>query len=114
MGSDGFNRILTGFYIFSPVGVRLAPLKRRDFKEFRPDFSRILTRLSPDFNRIPWNLVKICLKERMLDPLLSRPHLPGADLRRVLENAFKKVLRGVLQRRLAMGFTGRKGFEKGS
>ena len=39
MGSDGFNRILTGFYFFSPAGVRLVPLKTRDFKGFH----RILT-----------------------------------------------------------------------
>ena len=34
MGSDGLNRIVTGFYFFSPVGVRLAPLKTHDFKGF--------------------------------------------------------------------------------
>ena len=38
-GSDGFNRILTRLYFFSPVGVRLVPLKTHDFK----DFDRILT-----------------------------------------------------------------------
>ena len=32
MGSDGLNRILTGFYFFDPAGVRLVPLKTRDFK----------------------------------------------------------------------------------
>ena len=30
MGSDRFNQILTGFYFFDPVGVRLAPLKSHD------------------------------------------------------------------------------------
>ena len=44
MGSDGFNRISTGFYLFSPVGVRLVPSKTHVFKGFRPDFNRILTR----------------------------------------------------------------------
>ena len=34
MGSDGFNRILTGLYFFSPVGVRLVPLRTHDFKGF--------------------------------------------------------------------------------
>ena len=34
-------------------------------------------------------------------------------LRRVLEIAFEKVLRRVLRRRLAVGFRGRKGSEKG-
>ena len=45
MGSDGFNRILTGLYFFDTAGVRLVPLKTRDFKGFPPDFSRILTGL---------------------------------------------------------------------
>ena len=45
MGSDGFNRILAGLYFFSPVRVRLVPLKTHDFKGFRPDFNRILTGL---------------------------------------------------------------------
>ena len=70
MGSDGFNRILTGiltgFYLLDPARVRPVPSKTHDFKGFRPDF-----------NRIPWNLVKIWLK--LLDPLLGRPHLSGAD-----------------------------------
>ena len=35
-------------------------------------------------------------------------------LRRVLETAFEKVLRRVLRRRLAVGFKGKKGSEKGS
>ena len=61
-GVGQFSRILTGFYFFRPVGVRLVPLKTHDFKGFRPDFSRILTGLSPDFNRIPWNLVTIWLQ----------------------------------------------------
>ena len=34
MGSDGLIRILTGLYFFSPVGVRLVPLKTHDFKGF--------------------------------------------------------------------------------
>ena len=70
-GVDGFNRILTRFYFFSPVGVRLAPLKTHDFKSF-----------PPDFNRIPWSLVKIWLKTELLDPLLGQPPLPGADMSR--------------------------------
>ena len=45
MGSDGFNRILTGLYFFSPVGVRLVLLKTHDFKGFGSDFNRILTGL---------------------------------------------------------------------
>ena len=48
MGSDGLNRVLTGFYFFSPVGVRLVPPETHGFKGFRPDFNPILT----DFNRI--------------------------------------------------------------
>ena len=36
---------LTGFCLFSPVGVRLAPLKTHDFEGFQPDFNRTLTRL---------------------------------------------------------------------
>ena len=35
-------------------------------------------------------------------------------LRRVLETAFEKVLRRVPRRHLAVGFTGKKGSEKGS
>ena len=35
-------------------------------------------------------------------------------LRRVLETAFEKVLRRVLRRCLAVGFSGKKGSEKGS
>ena len=34
MGLDGFNRILTGVYLFSPVEVRLVPLRTHDFKGF--------------------------------------------------------------------------------
>ena len=34
MGSDGFNRILTGVSLFSRVGVRLVPRKTHDFKTF--------------------------------------------------------------------------------
>ena len=45
MGSDGFNRILTGLYLFSPVGVRLVPLRTHDFKGFWLDFNRILAGL---------------------------------------------------------------------
>ena len=45
MGSDGFNRILTGFYFFDPVEVHLVPLKAHDLKGFLPDFNRILTGL---------------------------------------------------------------------
>ena len=45
MGSDGFNRILTGLYFFNPVRVRLVPLETHDFKGFWPDFNRILTGL---------------------------------------------------------------------
>ena len=37
MGSDGFNQILTGFYFFSPAGVRLAPLKTHDLEGFPKD-----------------------------------------------------------------------------
>ena len=43
-GGDGFNRILTRFYFFSPVGVRLVPLKTRKHMISR-DFDRILTGL---------------------------------------------------------------------
>ena len=35
-------------------------------------------------------------------------------LRRVLETAFRKVLRRVLRRHLAVGFSGKKGSEKGA
>ena len=41
MGSDGFNRIVTGFCLFSTVRVRLVPLKTHDFKGFRLDFDGI-------------------------------------------------------------------------
>ena len=41
MGSDGLNRILTGLYFFSPVGVRLVPLKTHHSR----DFDQILTGL---------------------------------------------------------------------
>ena len=51
MGSDGFNRILTGFYLLDPAKVRPVPSETHGFKGFRLDF-----------NRIPWNLVKIWLK----------------------------------------------------
>ena len=42
MGSDGFNRIFTGFYLFGTqgtVGVCLAPLKTLDFKGLQPALS---------------------------------------------------------------------------
>ena len=39
MGSDGCNRILTGFYLSSTVEVRLVPLKTHDFTGFRPILS---------------------------------------------------------------------------
>ena len=45
MGSDGFHRILTGFSLFSHVGVRLVPRKTHYFKGFWLDFNRILTGL---------------------------------------------------------------------
>ena len=45
MGSDGFDRILTGFLLFGPVRVRLAPLKTHDIEGFLPDFNLILTGL---------------------------------------------------------------------
>ena len=34
MGSDGFNRILTGFYLLDPARVRAVPSKTHDFKGF--------------------------------------------------------------------------------
>ena len=40
MGSNGFNRILTGLYLFSPVGVRLVPLKTHDREEHSMDRCR--------------------------------------------------------------------------
>ena len=50
LGSDGFNRILTGFYLLGPVRVRLLYPDRasetRDFKGFLPDFNRTLTGFS--------------------------------------------------------------------
>ena len=58
MRSDGFNRI----FLFGLVGVRIVPLKTHDFKRLQPDFNRILTGLEQDFNRIPWNLVKVWLR----------------------------------------------------
>ena len=51
MGSDGLDRILTGFYFCSPVGER--------FNGFRPDFNRFLTGLQPVFNRILWSLLTL-------------------------------------------------------
>ena len=36
---------MTGFDLFSPVGVSLVPLKTHDFKGFRPNFNQSLTRL---------------------------------------------------------------------
>ena len=45
MGSDGFNRILTGFYLLDSVEVRPVPFETHDFKGSRPDFIRILTGL---------------------------------------------------------------------
>ena len=45
MGSDGFNRILTGFHLLDPARVRLVPSETHDFKGFGPDFNRILTGL---------------------------------------------------------------------
>ena len=50
MGSnaDGVGRIHTGFYIFSPVGVRLVPLQSNDLKGFRLDFNRTLTGFKPE------------------------------------------------------------------
>ena len=45
MGSDGFNRILSGFYLLDLARVRPVPSKTHDFKGFRPDFNRILTGL---------------------------------------------------------------------
>ena len=47
MGSDGFNRIL----LFQPCRGTPCTPETHDFKGFWPDF-----------NRIPWNLVKIWLK----------------------------------------------------
>ena len=41
MGSDGFNRIFTGFYLLDPAGVRPVPSETHDFK----GFDRILTGL---------------------------------------------------------------------
>ena len=46
MRSDGLSRILTGLYLFSPVGLCLVPLKTDDVKGFRPDFDWILTGFS--------------------------------------------------------------------
>ena len=43
MGSDGFNRVLTGFYLLDPARVWAVPSERHDFKGFRPDFNRTLT-----------------------------------------------------------------------
>ena len=43
MGSDGFNRILTGFYLLDPARVRPVPSETHDFKGFRPDFDQILS-----------------------------------------------------------------------
>ena len=49
MGSDGFNRILTGFCLLGAARVRPVPSETHDFKGFRPDINRILTGLWPDF-----------------------------------------------------------------
>ena len=58
MGSDGSNRILTGFYLLGKARTACT-LQTHDFKGFRPDFNQmILTGLEPDFNQIPWNLFK--------------------------------------------------------
>ena len=43
MGSDGLNRVLTGFCLLDPVRVRAVPSETHDFKGFRPDFNQILT-----------------------------------------------------------------------
>ena len=67
MGSDGLNWIL----LFGPVRVRLVPLKTHDFKRFRPDFNR-------RFSGFQGIWLKSGLK--LLDALLGRPHLPGAEL----------------------------------
>ena len=82
MGSDGFDRILTGFCFFSPVGVHLVPLKRHDFKGFWPDF----TGLYPELNRILTGFHGIWLKSgsNLLDPLLGRP--PFARCRAIRRN----------------------------
>ena len=45
MGSDGFNQVLTGFYLSDPARVRAVPSETHEFKGFRPDFNRILTGL---------------------------------------------------------------------
>ena len=45
MGSDGFNRILSGFYLLDPARVRPVHSETRDLKGFRPDFNWILTGL---------------------------------------------------------------------
>ena len=47
MGSDGFNRILTGFYLLGPVRVRLVPSGSPKHMISR-DFYQILTRFYQD------------------------------------------------------------------
>ena len=41
------------------------------------DFDRILTRFYPEFNRIPWNLVKNCLAPSSADPIYPVPTKHG-------------------------------------
>ena len=71
MGSDGFNRILTRILPFRPCQGTACTLTGPPKHMISRDFNQ-------NFNWIPWNLVKIWLK--LLDPLLSRLHLPGVDL----------------------------------
>ena len=54
MGSDGFNRILTRLYLLGPARVRPVPSKTHDFKEFLPDFNRILTVFQGIWLRTAW------------------------------------------------------------
>ena len=47
MGSDRFNRIITGFYLLRPARVQRVPSEIHDFNGFRPDLTdlnRTLTR----------------------------------------------------------------------
>ena len=63
MGSHGLSRILTGFYLFDPAGVRLAPLKTRDFKGFPPDFNRVLSAdCKRGWKKVPAKIVEKCRK----------------------------------------------------
>ena len=80
MGSyaNGVGRIEPDF---SPIGVRLVPLKTRKHMISR-DIDRILTGFYPGFNRILTGFHGIW--QKLLDPLLGRPHLPGAKLRSTL------------------------------